>query len=39
VHLQAHSEGGIRHSTLEHKVKETLRQIGAEIEEEKLGKE
>jgi hypothetical protein len=35
VHIQARSEsGGIKPATLEHKVKETLRQIGAEIVEE-----
>jgi hypothetical protein len=35
VYIQARSEsGGIKPATLEHKVKETLRQIGAEIVEE-----
>jgi hypothetical protein len=35
VYIQARSEsGGIKPATLEHKVKETLRQIGAEILEE-----
>jgi hypothetical protein len=35
VYVQAQSEcGGIKPATLEHKVKETLRQIGAKIVEE-----
>jgi hypothetical protein len=35
VLVQARSEsGGIKPTTLEHKVKETLRQIGAEVVEE-----
>lgn len=35
IHLQARSQSGIRKSTLEHTVKETLKQIGATIKEEK----
>jgi hypothetical protein len=35
VYVQAQSEcGGIKPATLEHKVKETLRQIGAKAVEE-----
>ncbi len=37
VRLRARSEGGISQATLEHKVRETLRQLGAEIEEEREG--
>jgi hypothetical protein len=36
VLLQAHSEGGFQKKTLEEKVKETLRQIDAEVEEERI---
>ena len=38
VLLQAHSEGGIRKKTLEEKVKETLKQINAEVKEEQIEK-
>jgi len=36
VLLQAHSEEGIQKRTLEEKVKETLKQINAEVEEERI---
>lgn len=36
VLLQAHSEGGIQKRTVEEKVKETLKQINAEVEEEQI---
>ncbi|MCS7198505.1 MAG: DUF499 domain-containing protein [Candidatus Bipolaricaulota bacterium] len=35
IHLQARSQSGIKKATVEHKVKETLKQIGATIKEEK----
>lgn len=37
IQVSLTARGGIQQNTLDHRVRETLRQIGAEVEEEKLG--